>query len=425
MILYLSLIIVLLALIYNKRKFFVLSPVDIFVLYYLAVIFFTTIYHFYYPRSEKINFFNLDMKNHKNFVDQLIVFLRVISLFLAGVFIYKIANPGYNAINKIRIEIVNIKDRKINYKLISNITISLLIVCVILVYLDYGNELFVRKKYIPKDSSVLKMIYSNLLIFISVLSGALMKKVKIISWISILTVIFIGICLGSRIASICLIIFGITYSLFLSKRSERILFYSLFIPFITLFFGYNISLRSQSFGHGLIPYMNMTISKPHVIFEYTVRNVYYTFIFGFYVTSETIKLYKDASLENLMTCMSPLPGRMVNWYQISKHLRINIYAPFSAIGELSKFPVFSFFYYIFLGFYFSLVDRFIKKEIMNKRYIFSILQVLMLLLFIMFSYEYNLRSTHRFIWYSIFILILSRYLYKLKKIKFVFKEIKE
>ncbi len=424
MIVYLSLIIVLLFVVYNKRKLFVLSPVDIFIVYYLAVVVFTTLYHFYYPRSEKINFFNLDIKNHKNFTEQLCVFLRVITLFLSGVFLYKFINPTYNAINRKPIEVVNLKDRKINYKVLSDVTTVLLLICVLLVYLDYGDQLFVRKKYIPKDSSVLKMIYSNLMIFISVLAGILMNKFKTVSRIAIFTTVFIGICLGSRIASICLILFGITYSLFLATRKEKIVFLCFFVPFMTIFFGYNISLRSESFGHGLIPYMEVTFKRPEIIFEYTVRNIYYTFIFGFYVTSETIKLYKDASIDKLMTCMNPLPGGMVNWYQIYKQLRINIFAPFSAIGELAKFPIFSFFYYIFLGYYFSVIDNFIKKSIVNRKYVFAIIQVLMLLLFVMFSYEYNLRSTHRFIWYSVFVLIISFYFYKIKKIKFVFKETK-
>ena len=422
MIIYLLLLTILLFLVYRKRTFFALSPVDIFIGYYLAVIIFTTLYHYYYPRGEKINFYNLDMKNHKNYADQLVVFLRVVTLFLFGVFLYKLFNPKYNAISRKPIEIVNIKDKKINYKQLSNIAVALLIICLILAYIDYGNQLFIRKKYIPEDGSPLKLIYTNLMMFLSVLSGILMKRSKTVAWLSLLTVLLIGICLGSRVASICLILYGITYSLFLESRKGVLLFYSFFIPFATIFFGYNISLRSEAFGHGLIPYLSITFSKPQIIFEYTVRNIYYTFIFGFYATSETIKLYTFATIDNLITCMSPLPGRMVNWYQIHEKLRINIYAPFSAIGELAKFPVFSFFYYIFLGFYFSVIDAFVKKSIIDKRYIFAVLQVLMLLLFIMFSYEYNLRSTNRFIWHSFFLLLLARYFKKVKRIKFVYKQ---
>lgn len=421
---YIFIILFLIVKIYYKRKVFILSPVDIFNTFFFLAIIFTLLYHFYYPQSKKFNLFNLDRYNIKNIVNQVNVFLRMIMLFLFGVFFYESLNLGYYIRNRQSIQIINTDKFKINYILINKLTVVVLILSVLLVYIDYGNDLFVRKDYIPKDSSMLKTIYLNLLIFLSVLSGVLLRKNTFLSLLSLFAILLIGISLGSRMATIDLLVFFITYSVFIKKKKDVLIYYLFVIPFITLFFGFNLSLRSESSGHGLLPYIRSSLNNPSVILEYAIENIYYTFVFGFYATSETIKLYNE-NFGKLLTCISPLPGRMTDWYIISDNMRINKFAPFTAIGELSKFPIFSFFYYLFLGLFFAYCDNFIKKSILNKKYLTSILLVLFLSLMIVLSYEYNLRASNRFIYYSVFVLFLSIFVNKFSKIKFVWKNDKK
>ncbi len=404
--------------IYNKRKFFILSPVDIFLAFYFLVVLITTLYHNYYPNSQKFDLYNLDSLNKKKYVEQVSVFLRMLTLFLFGVYIYCLLNKEYRIVSWKEIRIIQDGSLKINYESIYRFTVYIFIICLLLVFIDYGFDLFVRKKYIPKDSSIFKTIYTILLIALSVLSAILYRKYKIFSTVVIFTIVLIGIALGSRMATIDLAVFFVTYSVFIKKTKNIFLYYIVVIPFVILFFGYNLSLRLESDGHGLIPYLMMTSNKASVIFEYAQLNIYYTFVYGFYATSETIKLYIETN-NKLMTCISPLPGSMTNWYAISENMRINKWAPYTAVGELAKFPVFSFFYYIFLGLYFSFIDFFVKKEILKKRYLFPILIVLMLCLMIMFSYEYNLRAAHRFIYYTAFLVFLSYLINKLKTVKII------
>jgi hypothetical protein len=111
---------------------------------------------------------------------------------------------------------------------------------------------------------------------------------------------------------------------------------------------------------------------------------------------------------NLITCINPMPGNLTDWYSFSQRMRINIYAPYTSIGELAKFPIFSFIYYVFLGYYFSYCDFHIKYFIQAKKLLVPAITIILLLLFIMFSFEYNLRSSIRYLYYSAFILMLSK-----------------
>lgn len=418
--LYLLFIVFFIIKIYSNRKIFILSPVDIFIGFYIAVILITTLYHYYYPNSQKFDLYNFDSLNRKNYLKQVAVFLRMLTLYLFGVFIYRRFNNDYRIISSQSIKIVDSGKININFSLVYNVTIIILFICLFLVYLDYGSQLVIRKKYIPKDNSIYKTIYTILLISLSVLSAVLIRRYRTLSVITITLVVLIGIGLGSRMATIDLIVFLVTFSIFIKEKRNVFIYYLIVIPFILLFFGYNISLRLESSGHGLIPYLSITINKPNIIFKYALLNIYYTFTYGFYATSETIKFYSE-NIHKLITCISPLPGALTDWYSMANKMRLNVYAPYTAIGELAKFPVFSFFYYIFLGFYFSHADKFVKQSIINKKYLIPILLVLLLSLSIMQSYEYNLRSTNRFIYYSAFLLLLAELLKKIKPIKIVWK----
>lgn len=420
-VIYSLLILFFLTKIYYRRSLFILSPVDIFVFFFLTVIVSSALYHNFYAHSEKFNLYNFDTLNRKHFIKQVLVFLRMLALFLFGVFLFKSINLNYPKLCKQRIKIINTKKLNFNYGSISRITLIVLLITVLLVYIDYGNEFFIRAKYIPKDNSVFKTIYTISLILLSVLAGVLIKTHYRLATTTIIIVVIIGIGLGSRMATINLLFFFITYSVFLKSQKSKFLYYLVVIPFIVFFFGYNLSLRLESAGHGLIPYLKITVNKPHIIFKYTLMNIYYTFIYGFYATSETIKLYHQ-NINTLITCISPLPGRFTNWYSIAERMRINKFAPYTSIGEIAKFPIFSFFYYIFLGFYFAYVDRFIRTEIIKKKYFVAIIIVLLLCLFTMFFFEYNFRSSNRFIYYTAVLLSVSIYLNRFKRIKFVWKK---
>lgn len=402
---------------YWKRKIFLLSPVDVFVLFFIAVLASTFLYHNFYPRYEKFNFFDFDFIGKNKFNRTFLVYIKMLALFIIGVFLYGFLNKSYFVLAKQRIKVINVQNIKLNTSQIRSVIIVIAAVCLVLIYIDYGSLLFYRVAYIPKENSIFKIMYQNLLIVLCLLSGIIYRTNKSIALTAFIIAMTIGIGVGSRSATIYLVAFGVSYAVFLTQKQAK-LFFLLFIPFVIVFFGYNISLRLESNMHGLIPYLKVTISRPEILFKYTVMNIYYTFIFGFYATSETIVLYKNASVANLITTLNPLPGRLTNWYAIASKLRINEIAPYTAIGEIAKYPLFSLLYYIALGYYFSAMDHFIKNQVLYKKYFWAALQFLVLVLYVVHSFEYNLRSSHRFIYYS---MLLYGFYVVVKAVKLPYK----
>lgn len=399
---------------YFKRKIFLLSPVDVFIFFFLFSIIISVVYHYYYPTKEKINFYNFDQINDRKLYNTTLVFLRMILFFVFGVYLYSKIKLGYTKLSRTKIELVF--NKKINidpFKLVV-ILIFLVTISTFLVFYDFGLEIFRRAKYIPKDKVAFKFVYQNLFILVSIVAGIAYKKSKLISIIALLISLILSLSIGSRYATLYLIAFGVAYSLSLNNQKRKF-FYVFFIPLVFFFFGLNLSLRSRASGHGLIPYFEALINRPDVIWDYSVENFYYTFLYGFFATADTITQYKNATTENLITCLSPLFGFMTRWPMIASTMRSNIWAPFTSIGEMSKFPVFSIFYYMFIGYYFTFIDNFIKKEILQKKYFFAIVQFLLLMLFIIFSFEYNLRSSNRFIYYSILFYLLGKFLKVIQK----------
>ena len=397
---------IIIIILFNKRVFSIVSPIDLYILFFTAVIIINCLY-IYYPKQQKFDIYNLDTLNAKNFNKQVNVFLRMMMFFLIGVYIYILKNKNYTLISSKAIKIINFENISINYASIKKNMFIILFICCSLVIFDYGTELFYRLNYIPQKSSMLKTIYTILLIILSVLSAISLKHNKIPAIITIAIVLLIGIGLGSRMATVDLIVFVLTYSFMLKSKRIKIKYFIIWIPLIIVFFGYNIALRTETNIHGLIPYLNIFFKNPEVIYKNTLFNIYYTFVYGFIATSETIKLYHE-NMGNLITCINPMPGNLTDWYSFSQRMRINIYAPYTSIGELAKFPIFSFIYYVFLGYYFSYCDFHIKYFIQAKKLLVPAITIILLLLFIMFSFEYNLRSSIRYLYYSAFILMLSK-----------------
>ena len=390
----------------KTRKYFIFSPVDIFVLFFSSVLVLSISYHHLMPEQVKFNFFNFDLIKTKNLIKTITVYLSMLIFFILGYLFFFIKDKKYRDTVKHKINIPSFDNTKLNNKTLPFVLILLFSFSAFLVFLDYGFELFQRSNYIPKKDSSYKTIYQLLFIVVSLIAAVIYKSNKFLSIFIVLGITIMTLGIGSRYASINLLLFGIILSMSINYK-KRYLFYLFFIPFIVLFFGYNIALRSESNGHGLIPYLKVTFQKPDVILKYTFKNIYYTFIFGFYATSETLIHYRNPNLHKLYSCLSPLPGFMTDWYMYAKNMRLNIYAPYTSIGEISCYSVASYIYYFIMGYYFTFIDKFIKIQFLLKKYVFALLLFLTLLIFMVLSFEYNLRSSNRYLYYSYFIYIIA------------------
>lgn len=413
-------LIFLLFLFFYKRKVVLYSPVDLFIVFYSLVVFFTILYQNFTPNFLKVNLYNFDQISGYRFAKTTNVFVLMIFLFLLGSFTFKIINKKYY--NALQINTLQINTTKIssNKETLQKVMFALLFISLALVFIDYGFGLFSRAQYLPNKASIYKTIYQVTFVFISFLAGILFHQNKTNSLLTIFVVLLIGIAMGSRFASVNLILFGFTIFVFIKTRLTKIFFLISFTVFVFFFFGFNISLRSETNVHGLFPYLELVFNKPEILYLYALNNVYYSFVFGFYATADTIKEYGFYSWDILWTCLNPLPGRMTNWYLIAGRMRSNIYAPFTAIGELAKYKAFFIIYYFLIGYYFAKVDLFIKSSFQNKKYFLPILHLLLLSMFVIFSFEYNLRSANRYIYYSIFLFVVIYVIKKWSRKKIVY-----
>lgn len=397
-----------------KRKLSFLSSVDIFVIFYSVVIIFTILYHNFYPNNLKINLYDFDLKNLKKFDEKILVFFKWIAFFLFGHLIFRYYNKRYQSLINEKITFDFYKF--LNYKKAFFLSLTLIILSSILVILDYGTGIFYRVKYIPYESSYFKLIYNLLFLGNSFLCGYYFRFNKMFFCIIIFLILIFNLSIGTRVASITLIVFFFSYFLSLQKIKKRQVLFT--VLFVLVFFGYNLSLRSEAYGHGLIPYIEITILKPEIILKYTIDNIYYTFVFGFYATIETIKDYNEHHINNLIISLNPLTGGMAEWYLIAKKMRLNIYAPYTGIGELYNFQFFFFFFVSLVGYFFSYIDLTIKENLLKKKYIQPLILLLFSALFCILMFEYNLRNATRYLYYCLFILIIFKFSFKNGKIYF-------
>jgi hypothetical protein len=398
----------------NQRKISFFSVVDVFVIFYTIVIVSTFLYHFFYPKSDKINLYGFDLKNNTNFDSNIVIFLKWLFFFLLGHLFFKLLHKNYRLLIKEKTAF------KINhffhFHTVRNITWVLLFFSVVLVYLDYGLGIFQRVKYIPYESSYFKLVYSVLFLGVSFFSGYYFRYNRLFYTVAIGVVLLINLSIGSRLASINLVIFLFSFFINYNKKAKFQIFISLLFMFF--FFGYNLSLRSEAHGHGLIPYLQITFQKPEIIVNYTIKSLYYTFVFGFYATVETVKYYNENILDNLIISLNPLTGGMANWYLIVDKMKLNNFAPFTGIGILYKHNYFFFVFTFFIGYFFSFIDLIIKKNLKAKKYLQPLILLLFCTLFSVLIFEYNLRNASRYIYYSIFIIIIFKFNYRNGKIFF-------
>jgi hypothetical protein len=114
------------------------------------------------------------------------------------------------------------------------------------------------------------------------------------------------------------------------------------------------------------------------------------------ITIESAKKGAADPMAYVLTGINPLPGRWTDWYQ--NQVRINIYMPFNAVGDLLRAGVWvALAYYAVIGGCFARIELRLKAE---GRLGPELLMLLGLCFaFIVFSLQYPLRSATRMIYY--------------------------
>jgi hypothetical protein len=167
--------------------------------------------------------------------------------------------------------------------------------------------------------------------------------------------------------------------------------------------------------HGLIPYLT-SIFKSNSELRYSIAfNTYYTFVFGVFATIRTInEATQDWNV--ILVSLNPLPGTLAGWYDYAPLLRLNKFAPYTLHGQIFNMGLtFTCLFFSFIGLIFSFFEKIIRKFLIENQRGISLIIVLLLSLFLFYSFEYYLRSAFRYIYYAYFILILYLVLRQLFK----------
>lgn len=395
----------------RRTRFSWFSPVVLFLLFFLLVIFFSVPYHYLVPKNMKYSIAALDFINNHKFWKIINVFGKMLIYFSIGVILFKyIFNIRKNPVLNLDLKI---SMPKISNKILIGISSAIILMNLVLLYMTYGSMIFSRVYYQVEFNKLMTMMLEYSLLFVVFLGGVVYKENKTFSILSAMYVVIVCLGFGSRMATIYLAVYMFTIFMLHVPAKKKNQFILISAPLLLLFFGFNFSLRLNPKGqHGLIPYLSLPFTNPKAIIENTFYNIYYTFIFGVFSAYKTMSMYPPG-YNYLLTSLNPAPGGMTDWYVIFKRLRINPYAPFAAIGEIFSFPVIAAFFYIFIGGFFAYVEKKIYKLLVNRNFVGGFILFLLTSAFIPYSFEYNLRSSVRFIYYAIIFMIILRLMPKI------------
>lgn len=411
---YIALFLFQLALIAKVIKFNFISPIYVYIIFYSVCISLSVGYYYYY--DDKISLYNFDFISNKLFLEAITYHLLALCSFCLGVlFYYDFSKPRIRRLFNTSID----NAFKFNYVLPDSLKVIIHISMAIIILLcafSYGEMLFYRKEYlIEKNTSFITLM--KLLSFITVLMlGMTFKKQKWLSIFYFILIMIIATGTGSRLA----VIYAIVFSLLIfitGKKSALSKFYLILnVVFAFVYLAFLMSVRPLP-NHGLVPYLESIFSNSSDIASNLVFNIYYTFIFGVFVTSKT--LVGDATTFNtIMISVNPLPGKWVGWYDVANSLRANRFAPYSANGEVFTMgKIFTTVFFTFIGIAFSFMESKMRFLFSNGSKVFGFIISILCILFVIYSFEYNLRSTMRYLYYALFFLLVyhmvGKYAYKL------------
>lgn len=389
-------------------KFVIYSPTYLYVIFSITTIVLSTLYFYFYPLEKKISLLNLDYIKSKELLNIIKFYLIGINSFIFGVLVYhssslKETRKLFSTKFKSSISI-NVGNKNSLMKIASFLLVTILILFII----GYGLGIFYREEYIPKDQfkAVIMLIKVSSLILCLFL-GLLHKFKPSISNLYFFILIILTLGTGSRIAFIFIMLYALLIHNFRRKSLINNLRFIANIVLGLFFFAYLIQLRGLD-SHGLIPYFGYVFESFDEILEYFMFNLYYVLIFGVFVSVRTVK-DNVVDWDSILISINPLPGSMVGWYDYYHLLRVNIFTPFSSNGEVFTMGImFTIIFYLIIGVIFGFLEKHFRKLLIEGKKFPALILLLLIVLHILYGFEYNLRSTIRYIYYALFALMMFK-----------------
>lgn len=410
---YINLLILIIELyfVFKILRFNLMSPIYLYLIFYLITVALSLSYFYFY--DDKISLYNFDYIKETVFLNTINYHLLALVGFSLGIIIFydlsskkvrQYFNMSFSRTFSLKYEIPK--------SLYPAIHLSIFLVIFFCAF-SYGNKIFYREDYlIEKNTSFITLM--KLLSFVSILFlGLIYRKRKSLSLFYFFIILIIAIGTGSRQAVVYTIVY--TLLIYMSGNTKAIdkfiLGLNVFLSFLLL--SYLITLRSLEY-HGLQPYIYNLFEEPDKLADSMAFNIYYTFIFGIFVSAKTL-VENTPQWSNIWISLNPLPGKWVGWYEIANNLRANTFAPYSANGEVFTMgKIFTVIFFTFTGVVISYFDYKVRKFFANGVRVMGFLIALFSILFIVFSFEYNLRASIRYLYYAFFIILIYDFISKYK-----------
>ena len=262
-------------------------------------------------------------------------------------------------------------------------------------------------------------------------NGANQTQVMILEFLQLIAFGILGLLYGSKKKKTSLILFIFLFFLDLTTGARTIVVHVaefLFIPVFLLrrkkiiqrlflwsiILVYVVPLRKMQ-SHGLFAYSGLeslltgTPSPLSFMASELTFTYYYYFIFGFFATISTQQI-GSVNWDTIIVSLNPLPGQIAGWYEIAPALRITLNAPFSLYGEVfSMGMLFTITFFFVLGIVFGIAEIWIRKKWKNHDIIPALITTGLLCFYCILAYEYNLRSSLRFVYYAIGFMIIYNF----------------
>ncbi len=398
-------IIVQVYLIFKIIKFNIFSPVYIYIFFSIVVLLFSTGYFYLY--DDKFSLYNLDLVSSKDFLNTINFYLLALNSFLFGViFFYDLSLKKNKLLLSSKIKLnytfkIHVSDKSKNY------IIYYYIFLFILIFLVYGKSLFIRSEYVSFDKLKGFVIIIKLMSFVACIFAAILyKKYKKTSFFLFFLLLFFYLGTGSRIIFIFFLMYlSLTFLLSDKKSFLRKIRFGFLVLALFFFLSYLIQLRSLP-EHGIIPYSIYFFNMGTEVLKKFTFNIYYVFIYGVFVTIKTLKKAPH-DWYIIWVNINPLPGFLAGWYKYASERRINKFAPYSTHGEIFRMGrYFTFIFYFLIGLIYTYFEKKVREMISKKFFLKAFVLLIILILNIIYSFEYNMRSSTRYIYYAYFYILI-------------------
>jgi len=388
-------------------KYFLLSPVYIYIIFAIVSIIASVWY--FYDYSPKFDLYHIDEISEKYFFEIIKKYMLALIYFMLGVIFY------YDTVKRKSKLVFN---RSFTHTLFVNINIdkkyikyaAFLVLFIFGLYIFvYGKYIFVRKGYLIDVSKGFTLIIKVLTFLTSAFLGLTYKKNRIKSLVLFLLLMSISIGTGSRSVFLAVMVFIVVKFIAGGNNLRNKISFGVNIFLSFIFLSFLMNLRSLH-AHGVIPYLK-NIYEVKDFGKSIFFNLYYSLIYGVFITAQTLK-HAVVNWHIIFTNINPLPGRFTDWYQYAAQMRLNIYAPFSLHGRVFTMGGwFTFLYFFITGIIFADLEKRVRRLLEKNKRIVAFMIVLLLALHIVYGFEYNMRSAIRYIYYS-YLLLLMIYIFK-------------